>query len=581
MTKALVLFKETVPNKELLWWQQFDTVVAPLALESAIRGHGLKFVSIENLTETGSINEASAFAQELSQVTRTDGTRLSKAVSYEGYELWWVHYNTLYLYFCLPYTQYKKLLSYLKDFQSISLYGSPYQNLFSYYLGAQGCTTVESIEPGAKNPSRLPLGVLLQIIITLFCIPLLMLQKRRMMLFTGDKFEAGRDYDARLKFIYQEVRRKNIRFVEFVRSLENWKTVLVHFFTRRRPIVYSEGVLFVGRFISFLSGGRRRAMRAFGAHTFASEKDPEKRFRLLVASQYLLGVYDDIWAIRIMQWILRRIGVRGAFIPAANERDFHTVLGCKLNGIPSVGILHGAVSKDYAVCDFLPGFDGEKTLSVDRYGLWSEWWKEYYLKYSDAYRPEQLFVSGPMRPLAREQAAETEIKPTGKLRVLFVAEQLAVPQEVMPYLEKLLQNRDIDLAIKFRPYRDGFEEWLKAHRPDILAIDTTRIFRGSVQDAVREHDVIIGSLSTAVLEGLLQYKVPIFFNTRKWGDCYDLQNTGVGQPFFAEDPDALIAKISQATTISKQEIQKLQDRFFGNPYRNGSAWAVEEVEKYL
>lgn len=267
------------------------------------------------------------------------------------------------------------------------------------------------------------------------------------MIFSGDKFDKSRDHDPRMKFIYQELRERNIPFVEFIRSLESWSTVLQHVFIRKRTVIYSEGVAFVGRFCSFLSGGRYRAKRKFGAHTFASGTNPEERFKLLVATQYLLGVYDDIWAIRIMKWILYAIGVKTAFIAAALDRNFHTVFGCKLNAIPTVGILHGVASRHYNVYDFLPGFDGTKKLSVDKYGLWSEWWKEYYLKNSKAYRPDQLFVSGPMMPLQKPvtDSNKSISNRRQKINVLLVSEIVAIPTEVLPYLNALIEVGDFSV----------------------------------------------------------------------------------------------------------------------------------------
>ncbi|MCH8986769.1 hypothetical protein IIA94_01225, partial [Patescibacteria group bacterium] len=515
---TLVVFGKDFPDGHVLK-RKFDTIIADKVFQKNVETLGCKFVELETLVEPGSIYEANAFLEELSRLTLSDGRRLSKSFTYKGYELWWMHYNSLFLYFCLPYTQYRKLLEYLKSFQNIFFYQPPYKSLFSCYLQAYGCEFNILRGPGLKAPSFLPFGVLLQILITLLCVPILMVRKRRIMLFTGDKFEKSRDYDFRMRFIYEELRQKNLHFVEFIRSLESWKTVIKHAVKRRRPVIYSEGVAFIGRFVSVILGGHRRARRRFGAHTSASQTDPAARFKLLVATQYLLGVYDDIWAIRIMKWILYAIGVRAAIITAATERNFHSVLGCKLNTIPTVGILHGAASRHYNVYDFLPAFDGAKMLSVDKYGLWSDWWKEYYMKNSKAYRPEQLFVSGPMRPFEVPTEPDVAAGPqNGLIRVLFVAEQTVVPGEVMPYLRKLLDLQGIELTITFRPYRDGFEEWLLQHEPQILKLQHVQIVKRGIQEAIQNADVVVGCHSTGVLEALLQLKVPVFLRTQKWGD---------------------------------------------------------------
>src|SRR3990167_8889962 len=145
-----------------------------------------------------------------------------------------------------------------------------------------------------------------------------------------------------------------------------------------------------------------------------------------------------------MKLILKFIGIKAAIILSAGGRNLHEVLACKLLGIRIVGIQHGMSSKDYMVSDFMHEFDGEKCLSVDKYGLWSEWWKEYYLKNSRAYKPEQLYISGPMRPL--EHADIPALSAAGhSLKVLFLSEQLAAPTEILPYLEVLMEAKDISL----------------------------------------------------------------------------------------------------------------------------------------
>ncbi|MBU3940853.1 MAG: DEAD/DEAH box helicase, partial [Nanoarchaeota archaeon] len=81
---------------------------------------------------------------------------------------------------------------------------------------------------------------------------------------------------------------------------------------------------------------------------------------------------------------------------------------------------------------------------------------------------DQLWVSGSMRPLEKELLSKINSEKKEKPRVLFISEQLAASQEVLPYLLALLERKEFELYLKFRPYRDGFERWLKKNRPDIL-----------------------------------------------------------------------------------------------------------------
>lgn len=580
---VLVLFSENLPRRSKPWWRKFEVVIAPSGLKSQIEEKRINFICLEELVEPGSIYEASALLEELPCLKLANGSRITKSALYQGYELWWMHYNNFFHYFCLPYTQYKKLLKYLNDFQDVYLYRPDFRGLFSCYLEAYKSRIHIVKKFTFKSPSSFPFGVFIQIILTTLSLPVLMIKKKPVMVFTGDKFEKLKDFDFRMSFIYGELRKRNLPFVEFIRSLEPWQKVLQHAFTRWRPVIYPESITFVGRFISLISGGRGRARREFGPQLFVNEKNPETKFRLLIATQYLLGFYDDVWAIRITKLILSLIGVKVSFIAAAVERNFHAVLGCKLNKIPTVGILHGVASRYYNGYEFLPGFDGEKGLSVDKYGVWSEWWRQHFLAHGRAYKVEQIEVSGPMRPTSWVANASSDLEgKSGKIiRVLFISEEVAVPREILPYLHELLKQQDLGLTIKFRPYRDGFEDWLLKNEPGILKSERLKIVKSSMQEAIKSCDVTVGSYSTAVLEAFIQLKTPIFFRTKKWGDYYDIRDYDEKHSFFAEDVQELIAKIKSVHSVSPNTLKDLRERYFGDPSRNGSKWVVDRMEEYL
>lgn len=524
----------------------------------------------------GSIYEASAFVEELSKLRTSEGTLVPKSYTYKDYELWWIHYNDLFYYFGLPFAQYKNLLNKIKSFEEVDLHKPPFRPLFEYFLKAHGCK-VHIITP-SKTERILPFGVLLQILLTTIFIPFLIIKRPKVLVFAGDKFEKDKDFDFRMRFVYKELRDKKIPFVEFIRSLEPWRIVVDHAKKRKRPVVYSEAILFVGKFLSYIFG-----KNVFLHQNIYSISNSEVRFKHLVAEHYIRSVYRDIWAIRISTLILKLIGVKAAYFSAALDRNYPAVLGCKLNNIPTVGILHGVASKAYNGYDFLPGFNGQKRLSLDKYGVWSDWWKEYYIKHGSTYKPDQIYVSGPMRPIEKEnnQTLSSNNLQSGPIKVLFVSEQLAVPQEVLPYMETLLKQPDIDVTFTFRQAKDGFKEWLLKNKPGFLDNPRIKIATGGLPKAIEESEVAVGSHSTAALEMLLKEKVPLFFNTQKWGDYYDLRGYDSARTFFAENPEELVEKIRKIRTIPRDTLLDLQKRYFGDPYQNGSKWVVDELVRNL
>ncbi len=570
---TLIIFGTALPQKPDIWWKQFDTVVAGTSLRTLIEARECAWVDFDMFVKPGSIYEATEHLHELALLTLPDGTPLTKSAMYRGYELWWIHHTDLFLHFCLPLTQYRALLEYAREFGSVYLFEPLYRDLFKSYLVAHKRTV--HIESSRAIRTRLPLGALLQALLTLVFLPALVIRRKAILVFTSDKFY---DYDFRLKFIYEELRGRKLAFMECVRSVQPWHIVLKHAFLRRRAVIYPVGVALIARFISTLTKANDK-FRSRYDRLVESLEDPEKRFKFTAATMYVKNAGNDIWAIRTMELILSLIGVKTAFIPAANERSLHTVLASKLKHIPTVGILHGFASRNYNTYDFMLGYSGDLMMSVDTYGVWSEWWREYYLTHSKAYRPKQLVVSGVMRPVAPANSVSKDTRPNDTTHVLFVSEIVALPTEVIPYLDKLLLAPALSVSIKFRATNDSFEAWLTKHRPDILT--KVGILKGTMAEAIAACDVVVGSQSTGVIEATLQHKPFVLFNTEKWGDYYDMRSVNVGYTLFAENPDEFVECVRNVSGVPETILEDLRNKFFGNPHKNGSAWVVDQLVQNL
>lgn len=552
---VLVVFGDKLPKKSRKWFGKFSKVIYSQDLEK--------------LTNPGNIQEANRLVQELSRLTLPDGQRIAKLANWHGYELWWLHYGGFLNEFCLPYTQYRDLLAILCGFENVYLYQPPCAVFFRYYLRAHGrsCFIIKRFKLRSIVP--FPFGVLVQLLISAVSFPWLLIRRYGLMVWASDKISPPYNFEFRNKSVFKELREKKIPFLVLMRSIEPWHRVIINALKRKRPVVYSSAIIETLHFLA----------RPFNKFSVSfSSSDPKARFWFSAAVHYFRDLRGSIWSISLMNVLLRVLGVKSAITGAGCERTFHEILGCKMAGIKTVAIQHAATPRHAFISDFMPYFDGQNRLSVDRYGLWSLWWKEYYLKYSRAYGADQLFVSGPGNPVENE-AIKPVIHSQGKLRVLFVAEQLAAPGEVMPYLEKVLAAADFAVSFKFRPYRDGFEEWLKKNRPEIL--EKAVIFRGNPQTAAAQNDVVVGSHSSAVLEGLLQAKPIVFFWTQKWGDYFGLLETDKDGHFFAQDPEELVQYIRQSNNMPKAVIGKLREQFFGELGQDGGKWVVNTALEYL
>lgn len=578
---ALVAFREAPLPRN--WWKWAGTVIGPASLAGEVRQRGQQFLDIEELGEFENVEEALALLRQLSLLTLPDGRRISELVTYRGHELWWIHYDALFLRFCLPFTKYRRLLVELSKYSRVYLHAPVYPELFEYFLQAHGCQSVCLAERPFRTILRrffdVGLSDLLRVALSISFLVMLWFRQARVMVFTSDLLDAPDDFDFRLRRVYEELRERKLGFVEFIRSLHPPRITLRHVWVRRRPVVYSSAI------IAFLYGAASRVSsrdRVVGlVLDCLADRSPEERFWGRVSVHFLAQARGARWAIAALVTILRGLGIRVAVIVSASVRTLHELIACKISGIGTVGIQYGATVSSYSVGQFIHEYSGATPMGPDVYGVWSRGWQEYYRKHSRAYHPHQVRVAGHLRPAAKDLLQNVTTRAdTDPIRVLFVAEPLVEPREAFPYLQALCGQPDFRVFVKTRPMiEDPFECWLRLHVPEVLR--EVDILRGDMHEAIAKCDVIVGSYSTGVLEGLLQLKPIVFFNTVKWGDHFGIRGLTERRCLFAENPEGVVDCVRECIRIPHRILVDLRDHFFGDPTRDGGRWVVDQVDHYL
>lgn len=578
---ALVVFQNHLPASN--WWDQVNTVIGPESLADEVQARQCRFINIEALTEFDSVQEAAVLAEQVSRIELPDGRRISKLVTYKGYELWWIHYENLFHGFCLSYTQYRRLLIRLAQYPRVFLFNPPHSDLFRCFLEAHGC---ECVILAHQRPLGLLLKVLpegrpglLRVGISIASLILLKFRSPKVIVWTGDLLDTPHDYDFRLARIYEELRSRNIPFVEFIRSRQSFRGTLAHALRRRRPVIYSSTIIAQAYAVAnWLARSETLRQEVFSQLKDAS---PEERFWTRVSYHAIANTTGTQWAIRVIAALLRYLNVTVAFIPGVSARTLHELLACKLTGVATVGIEHGAAMKSYLVSEYMPGYDGPYPMGTDIYGVWSAWWREYYRRYSKTFDPDQIRVSGYLRPIPSRLLAESSshVDP-GKLNVLFVIEPLLDPREASPYLHALLAEDSFCVHLKARPMIENLlVQWLRQNDPDVLGKVT--VLQGSMHEAIAQCNVVVGSHSTGVLDGLLQLKPVVFFKTVKWKDYYGLKALQGEHHLSAENPAELVQYVRESVTIPQTTLKQLRNQFFGDPRCDGGRWVVDQIEHYL
>lgn len=577
---VLVVFGNSLPYRVR---REVSTIIAPASLAEEVRGSRRHFVDLDSLVDFGSIYEAAALTERLTQITLPGGQRLTELVTFRGYELWWIHYDAFYYNFLFPLMQYRRLLERLVGFSEVQLYGVPNLPLFRYYLEAYGvrCVNLQRWRAQVLWWKYL-LREMFDSLLSFLALIRLKSKGAKVLLHPcfGDLLDYPHDYDFRMRRIFGELRARRIPFVEIVRSTQPLRIMLRHARIRRRPVIYSSSLVALIYRVGDALAGRGNLQRKVVQQM--AGRPPEERFLASVAMHYQRNARNPVVAIRLMSAILRWLDIRVAFVLHPSARSLHELIACKLNNIPTVGIQHGAGKRFYLVSEYMAGYDGACSLGTDVFGCWSGYWRDEYRQYSRVLRPERLQIAGHLRPvpaellsIGKQKSRDSEI-----IRVLHVSDTIVDPREPLPYLRALVADPRLRVTIKARPMiKDRLVAYLRDHAPDVFS--QIKVVTGDIHQAIAWSDVVVGCYSTAVLEGLLQLKPLVFFNTRRWGDYYEFQAIEAARGFFAESPEVAPECVKTVLQTPHDTLEQLRKYFWGDPTRDGGKWIVDQIERLL
>jgi hypothetical protein len=235
--------------------------------------------------------------------------------------------------------------------------------------------------------------------------------------------------------------------------------------------------------------------------------------------------------------------------------------------------------------EFMPEYAGPP-IGTDFFGVWSDWWKEYFLKNAKIYPKGGIEVSGSLKKMAFKnsfeqssslstQSYQLDIGQTKIINVYIVSENHLPVSELLPYLNQLVKMESTRIAFKIRPFgTDIFWNALTKHG----IYDKTKFTctNAPTPDCFLNADVVIGTHSTAILEALWLNKPILVLNTKKWGDYFDLQNSRVGKKVWVNDPSELIEKIRNLEQNQTSDaLKELWINYFSQ--QSGSDWIIEKI----
>jgi hypothetical protein len=164
-----------------------------------------------------------------------------------------------------------------------------------------------------------------------------------------------------------------------------------------------------------------------------------------------------------------------------------------------------------------------------------------------------------------------------KIKVLIISEPLLDVSQIVPFIECMMTDEEIELSIKVRPMvRDLFYEKLISVIPQISKLE---VYDGKLESVAKKFDVFIGTNSTAVIEASLYGKISILLNTPKFGDYFDMDKLLSSYELLVKSPELLCKEIRfrVENEVNLKTINKTRNRFFGDNH-DGSQWIIERLK---
>ncbi|MEK7482917.1 MAG: hypothetical protein AABZ60_01155 [Planctomycetota bacterium] len=540
------------------------------------KNRAVKTLILSDFEQSESLEIANNLLRKIATSLDSRQQRISDLYSWKGFKLWWIYYEWIFVKYGLVYSKYQTLFQAFDDASSVQGYVAQesLRKLLEYEAYARNIPiALKGAPPSIKVFLKQCLPACLKFGMTLLCLPFLLLLRPKLALFTSDFFSPQGSFDFRKKNIYHAFEERNLAFLECIRTLHSPQKLWSQFLKRKRPVIYLDAVLNI---LESFDQGMERFFPAW-------KQQGRLPFESLIALSVVRRRYwFNKGEILFLQILLTKIGVRSMMIASLSPRTLHLMIACKRASIKVVGIMHGVSMRTYVISEFMEAMESDYyALSNDVYGVWSEGWIDYFNRYSKVLNKKLLHVSGFLRyePTQKIHSAKYQsFRHAEAINVLWVSEPLLEFKEAEPYLEALLKQNDFHVLFKVRPNRDIILETLRKQRPDLL--EKMVVLDCPIDEAIVVSDVVVGSNSTGVLDGLRYDKPMITFKSRKWGDYFDIVDYHRLPHIYSESIEQLIEHIRNAKQIPAKHIQQLKHFFFDIHERDGGKWIVDRMQEF-
>lgn len=482
---------------------------------------------------------------------------------YKGYKITWSWYSDVFQ-LCVKYLEIKTLIDKIERLNihkiSIGEVDPQYKKVLNIYFYNKSVTSRATSSKLWSNLKQILFNFTI-FSFSVFSIMFFILRPGRSIgTYTSDFVYKDNKSDIRFSYLYKKYQENSIQYVEFIRPT-TIKNFFINTFKRRRFAIYYTSIIY---FVDL-----------FTKKTEYSKK-PQNYYQSILYRYHGANISLKK-SVLIIEKIYKILRIHKFVLIFFNSRNAHLAIAAKSLSIKTIGIMHGLQQKDYAVYEFMESYHENKKIGCDVYGVWSNYYLEYFQKHSKISNANSFQYSGLLRPVKNINQNNYFCRVSeDKIKVLLVSEPLVSVFEVIPYIKCLLKNNNIEVAIKVRPMiRDSYYENLKSELPYINNLD---VISGDIHEVGNNFDVFVGSYSTAVIEASLIGKISVLLDTKRWGDYFDIDTLIPNKTLLVKRPEALnnhiFSRIENEQYLNTIELTKI--RFFGDN-RDGAQWVVDQL----
>ena len=514
---------------------------------------------IEDYLKDASVSEA----RKLTDKVFLNNKEFISKYEYASYRITWSWYSDIFQFF-ISYLEICKLIEEIDLLGSNSLIINKIPHKYSKVLETYFFNKIVT-QNISKNTFIVSIKVfvfnLFMLVYSFISIIFLVIKKKkRVATYTGDFVYKNTRSDFRLNHLYKKYEDNNVNYIEFIRETTSIN-FFINIFKRKRPAIYFTSIIYF--------------VNLFTKKSQYSKKPLDFYQSVLFRFHHSNVVF--LKSLTIFKKILKILRIKSFVLFSFSSRSAHLAVAAKSLNIKTIGLMHGLQQKEYACYEFMESYNESKKIGCDVYGVWSQYYADYFQKYSKIISSDAIQYSGLLRPIDNfDESISFKRISNEKIKVLVISEPLVSVKEIIPYLRTLLNRTNIEIAFKVRPMiRDKYYEDMLMELPEIASL---KKYDCKIEEAALDYDVFIGSHSTAVIEASLYGKISILVNTIKFGDYFDMNSLAPNNELLVSDPHLLYENIMNRVKneYALKTCQDIRKRFFGEN-RDGSEWVMEQL----